>query len=207
MRPSRVVTCVLPGLVGLALLAGCASAPVEVPPQAIGQLLDMRNGLLDGKAQIQKTTGMAKDLVDRPRQDVPAQVAAFRSQMEQLSKDALQARERAAATQAQAQDHFARWEQQLKTMSGDLAQGGEKRRAEAMASFKELSDRLGAVKTQFGPFMSDLQEADRYLASDATAAGVKVAAPTIRKALGREQDVLKSIDALIGQIDAVRGGK
>jgi hypothetical protein len=36
---------------------------------------------------------------------------------------------------------------------------------------------------------------------------VKVAAPTIRKALDRESDVLRSIDDLIKQIDVVRGGK
>jgi hypothetical protein len=47
---------------------------------------------------------------------------------------------------------------------------------------------------------------DRYLQSDATAAGVEVALPTIQKALSREKDVLRSIDGLISQIDVVRGG-
>jgi hypothetical protein len=191
---------------GLALLAGCATT-TEVPPQAVSQLLTLRNGLLDGRAQIQKTTGAARDLVEHPRQDVQAQVNAFRSQMSQLSKDALQAREVASSAQVRADEFFAGWDKQLQTLSADMAQAGQQRRTESMASFGRLRESLTGVRTQFAPFMSELQEADRYLQNDATAAGVKVAAPTIQKALGREKDVLKSIDTLIGQIDAVRGGK
>jgi hypothetical protein len=205
MRTNGVVQALVLTL-GLTLATGCATT-TEVPPQAVGQLLTLRNGLIDGKAQIQKTTGAARDLIEHPRQDVQAQVNAFRSQMSQLSKDALQAREVAAGAQTRADEFFANWDKQLQTMSGDIAQAGQQRRAESMASFGRLRESLTGVRTQFTPFLSDLQEADRYLQNDPTAAGVKVAAPTIQKALGREKDVLKSIDNLIGQIDAVRGGK
>lgn len=192
---------------GVALLAAGCATTAEIPPQAVGPLLDLRNGLIDGRAQIQKTTGAARDLLEHPRQDVPAQVNAFRSQVGRLSRDALHAREVATGAQTRADEFFANWEKQLQTMSGSMAEGGQQRRAESMASFAKLSERLTAVRAQFSPFLADLQEADRYLQSDATAAGVKAAAPTIRKALDREKDLLRSIDDLIGQIDAVRGGK
>ena len=207
MRRSPVAHGFILGIVGLALVAGGCATTAEVPPQAVSELLELRNGLLDGKAQIQKTTGAAKDLVDNPRQDVQAQVSAFRSQMTQLNKDALRAREVATGAQTRAGDFFASWEKQLQTMSGSMAEGGQQRRAESMASFQRLRDRLTGVRTQFQPFLADLQEAERYLGTDATAAGLKVAAPTIKKALGREKDVLRSIDELIAQIDTVRGGK
>jgi hypothetical protein len=208
MNRTHINTGLMLGVFGLALIAaGCATTPAEVPPQAVNQLLTLRNGLIDGRAQIQKTTGAARDLVERPRQDIQAQVDAFKSQMTQLNKDALQARETAASAQAKADDFFANWDKQLQTMSGSMAEGGQQRRAESMAAFTQLRERLTAVRTQFGPFMSDLQEAERYLQSDATAAGLKVASPTITKALGREKDVLKSIDDLVAQIDSVRGGK
>jgi hypothetical protein len=194
------------GVFGFGMIAGCATT-TEVPPQAVNQLLQLRNGLIDGKAQIQKTTGAARDLVERPRQDIQAQVDAFKSQMTQLNRDALQARETAASAQAKADDFFANWEKQLQTISGSMAEGGQQRRAESMAAFTQLRERLTAVRTQFGPFMTDLQEAERYLQSDPTAAGLKVASPTIKKALGREKDVLRSIDDLIARIDSVRGGK
>jgi hypothetical protein len=207
MRTNRVVHGIMLSLVGLALIAGGCAAPIEVPPQAVSELLQLRNGLLDGKAQIQKTTGAAKDLVDRPRQDIQAQINAFRSQMTQLNKDALRAREVAAGAQTRADDFFASWEKQLQTMSGSIAEGGQQRRAESMASFQQLRERLTGVRTEFQPFLTDLQEAERYLGTDPTAAGLKVATPTIKKALGREKDVLRSIDDLIAQIDVVRGGK
>jgi hypothetical protein len=192
---------------GLALLAaGCATTS-EIPPQAISELAAMRNGLIDGKAQIQKTTGAARDLIDRPRQDVRAQVDAFTAQVAQLGKDAQQARELAAGTQARAEDFFAGWDRQLQTMSGSLAEAGQQRRTESMASFARLRERLAAVRTQFAPFMNDLSQVERYLRTDPTAAGVKAVTPTVRGALGHEASVLESIDELIAQIDAVRGGK
>jgi hypothetical protein len=195
------------GVVWLALLlAGCATT-AEIPPQATSGLLAMRNQLIDGKAQIQKTTGVARDLIDQPRQDVQSQVDAFTSQVSALTRDALQTREQAAGMQARADDFFTKWEKELTSMSGSLAEAGQQRRTESMASFAQLRDRLGAVRTQFAPFVTDLQSAERYLRTDSTAAGVKAAAPTIRSALDREGSVLKSIDELIAQIDAVRGGK
>jgi hypothetical protein len=207
VRTNRVAHGIMLGLVGLALVVGGCATTSEVPPQAVSQLLGMRNELIDGKAQIQKTTGAAKDLVDNPRQDIQPQVNAFRTQVTQLSKDALQTRQAAASAQARAEDFFANWEKQLQTMSGSLAEGGQQRRTESMASFQQLRDRLTGVRTQFQPVLADLQEAERYLGTDPTAAGLKVAAPTIKKALGREPAVLKSIDELIAQIDVVRGGK
>jgi hypothetical protein len=92
--------------------------------------------------------------------------------------------------QARAEDYFVNWEKQLQTMSGSLATAGEQRRTESMASFAQLRERLSTVRTQFAPFMTDLQSAERYLRTDSTAAGVGAATPTIRSALGREGDVL-----------------
>jgi hypothetical protein len=109
--------------------------------------------------------------------------------------------------QTRADDFFTTWDRQLQTMTGDLAKSGQQRRAESVASFSQLRERLNGVRTQFAPFMADLQNAERYLRTDTTAAGVKAATPTIKDALGREGDVLKSIDDLIAQIDKVRGGK
>ncbi|MGH7179092.1 MAG: DUF2959 family protein [Tepidisphaeraceae bacterium] len=190
----------------LTLIIGCASS-TEVPPQATSGLLEVRNGLIDGKAQIQKTTAAARDMINNPRQDVGAQINAFSDQVAQLDKDRVQARDKAQDVQARAQDYFSKWEEQLKTMSGSMAEAGQKRREESMASFGRMRDDMAGLRQRFAPFMNDLRESDRYLKTDPTTAGVKAATPTLRNALNQEPEVLRSIDQLIAQIDQVRGGK
>jgi hypothetical protein len=187
---------------------GCATTPsVEVPPQAVSGLLEIRSALIDGKGQIQKTTGAAKDMIDRPRQDVQAQINGFNSQLEKLDKDAAQVRELTTAVQARTDEYFATWDTQLKTKSGSLAESGKQRRQESMASWAQLQASMTAGRAKFQSYITNLREAARYFQTDATAAGVKAATPTLRAALDREPEVLKTIDEVIVQIDAVRGGK
>jgi hypothetical protein len=192
----------------LALLAtGCATATTDLPPQAVSGLVELRSALIDAKGQVQKTTSAARDMVDRPRQDVGAQINAFSGALAKLNGDALQTRQLAAGAQARTEDYFTQWDAQLKTLSGQLAEAGQQRRQESAASFAKLQERVGALRTQFAPFMTDLQATDRFLKADPTASGVKAATPTLRKALNQEAGILKSADEVIAQIDVVRGGK
>jgi hypothetical protein len=192
----------------LALLAtGCATATTDLPPQAVSGLVELRNALIDAKGQVQKTTSAARDMVDQPRQDVGAQINAFSGALAKLNSDALQTRQLAAGAQARAEDYFTQWDAQLKTLSGQLAEAGQQRRQESAASFAKLQERVGALRTQFAPFMTDLQATDRFLKADPTMSGVKAATPTLRKALNQEAGILKSADEVIAQIDVVRGGK
>jgi hypothetical protein len=55
--------------------------------------------------------------------------------------------------------------------------------------------------------MTSLTEISRYLQTDTTAAGVKAVTPQIKSALGREKTIMAKVDAVIEQLDAIRGGK
>jgi hypothetical protein len=200
-------------LAGVVLLAtACATTEppppaTELPPQAVTGLLDIRNRLIDNKAQLQKTTSAARDMVDHPRQDVQGQISTFSSALAKLNTDTLQTREAGAAVRGRAEDYFADWEKQLRTLSGQLGAAGQQRRQESLASFGRLQEQVTALRTQFAPFMSDMQATERFLQADPTASGVKAATPTLRSALAREPEVLKKVDELIAQIDVVRGGR
>jgi hypothetical protein len=197
-----------PVLVVVALaVAGCATTKTELPPKAVAGLLAVRDGILDNKAQVQKTTAAARDMIDNPRQDVGAQVGAFNSALSKLSEDTAQTRQLGAGMKATADDYFAQWDQQLKTVSGELAAAGQERHAESKASFARLDESVKDLRAVFAPFMSELEEADRFLQADPTASGVEAAAPSLRKTLEKEEEVLERADAVIVQIDAVRGGR
>jgi hypothetical protein len=105
-----------------------------------------------------------------------------------------------------ADEYFAHWDQQLKTVSGELAAAGQERRAASQASFAKLEKSVAALRAVYAPFMDELEATDRFLKADPTASGVKAAAPSLRKVLDKEEDVLEHADAVIAEIDAVHGG-
>jgi hypothetical protein len=195
------------GLACVALAAaGCAST-AELPPKAVAGLLLVRDSLIDNKAQVQKTVAAGRDLIDRPRQDFPDQIRTFKAALLKLNGDAMQTRQLGAGMKARADDYFSNWDEQLRTVSGELAQAGQERRKEGMASFAKLQERVKELRQVFVPFMSDLEATERVLDADPTASGIKSAAPTVRKVLDQEPEILKRADLVIAQIDAVRGGR
>ena len=197
-----------PVLVGVALAAaGCATTKTELPPKAVEGLLAVRNGLVDNKAQVQKTTAAARDMIDNPRQDVGPQIGAFSAALSKLRDEAGQTRQLGAGFKATADEYFTQWDQQLKTVSGELAEAGQERHAASKASFAKLEESVKALRAAFAPFMGNLEETDRFLKADPTASGVKAATPSLRKVLGKEEEVLERADAVIAQIDVVRGGR
>ena len=92
-------------------------------------------------------------------------------------------------------------------MSASLAQVGAERREASMKSFAELQSRVDRLKSEFRPLMSQFNEVSRYLQVDGTSEGIKTVTPQIKSALGRENAVRSKADAVIEQIDAMRGTK
>ena len=92
-------------------------------------------------------------------------------------------------------------------MSRNLADQGEARRADSMASFKELEKRVETLRGEFRPFMDQVLEVSKYLETDPTASGVKAVNRQMQQALGRENNLMAKADAVIQQIDKMRGGK
>jgi DNA repair exonuclease SbcCD ATPase subunit len=206
-RSGRVSGLVMGLMLGVGvMLTGCASQ-AELPPQVSQNLVTLRDQLLKGKAQIQTTCNAARDVTQRPQSQIEPQVKHLIDSINDLEAMASQGRTQYANAEERAQAYFAQWDAELQTMNDDLKMKGEARRAEAEASLKELKKRAEALRAEFRPFMTSLSEVSRYLQTDTTASGVKAVTPQINKALDREDDLMKDTDAVIAQIDKMRGGK
>jgi hypothetical protein len=188
------------------VMGGCASQ-AELPPQVTQDLVTLRDQLIQGKAQIQTTCNAARDVTQRPQAQIEPQVKRLIDSINSLDNLATQGRTQFNSADERAQAYFANWEKELQGMSESLAMKGEARRAESMASLKELKKRAETLREDFRPFMSTLLEVSRYLQTDTTASGVKTVTPEINKTLQREPSLMSRVDAAIAQIDKMRGGK
>jgi DNA repair exonuclease SbcCD ATPase subunit len=194
------------GLFGsLMMLAACASAAVEVPPETAQDLGSLKSSLVSGRAQIKRTTNAARDLTKASSAQLETHIAHLLNEVDVLEKTALKTRALHEAQATEAKAYFAEWDSELKTMTESVREAGQERREETIESFEVLKSKLDDLKGTFRPYMGALNEAARYLKSDKTAAGVKAILPRIEEALDAEGELLDQIESATAQIDKMLG--
>jgi hypothetical protein len=71
-------------------------------------------------------------------------------------------------------EHYELWDQELAAISNqELKQQGRERRAEVTKAFGDIKEAFNQVSMAFAPYLKNLQDLQRYLAADLSAAGVK----------------------------------
>jgi DNA repair exonuclease SbcCD ATPase subunit len=198
------------GALALATLAGCSSTnDTQLPPQISGHvaLAQLRNQLVQSKGTLQSTCEAGRDLIERPQADAKSQVDRLTRSIATLDAEATNNRTKFASAEEHAQAYFEHWNQELQNMSASLAEVGTARREASMKSFAELQTRVDRLKSEFRPMMAQFNEVSKYLAVDGTAEGVKTVTPQVKSAVNRENAVRSKADAVIEQIDAMRGTK
>ena len=190
---------------------GCATAPkpvvTEVPPPTQQGLGELRDLLLQGKAEIQATSNAARGLTQKTGEVSESSINELDGNINRL--ETVRARTWGVHQDVQdtAKAYFADWEKQLQTMSGPVAEEGGKRRAASMASFEILKLKGQELGQVYNPFVAKLLESTRYLNTDRTSEGLKVVAPQINEQLGLEGELMNKINALVSQIDTMKGGR
>jgi hypothetical protein len=192
-------------------MMGCATAPqpvvTEVPPPTQQGLGELRDLLLQGKAEIQATSNAARALTQKTGEVSESSINDLDIQINRLESVRARTWGVHQDVQAKAKDYFADWEKQLQTMSGKVAEEGGKRRAASMASFEILKLKGQEAGEVYNPFVDKLLESSRYLKTDRTSEGLKVVAPQINEQLALEGELMNRLNALVAQIDTMKGGK
>jgi conjugal transfer/entry exclusion protein len=195
----------------LIAVMGCATAPkpvvTEVPPPTQQGLGELRDLLLQGKAEIQATSNAARELTQKTGEVSVSSINQLNGEINRLETVRAKTWGVHQDVQAKAKDYFAEWERQLQTMTGKVAEEGGKRRAASMASFEILKVKGQQLGEVYNPFVAKLLESTRYLDTDRTSEGLKVVAPQINEQLSLEGELMNRINALVAQIDTMKGGR
>jgi hypothetical protein len=196
----------------LLFLAACSSSepkpqPAEMPPQTQQGLTALRDQMVSGKAQIQKTTDAARDLAQRPLAQIEPQINRLAQEVQTLEGMATRAGGQYETQKGQTQQYFAQWSKELETMSKQVREAGMERREQSIASLDALQNSIESLRSTFRPYMDALTESAKYLRTDPTPSGVKSITPRIQGAIDVEKTLLAKMDAVIAQIDVMRGSK
>jgi hypothetical protein len=109
-----------------------------------------------------------------------------------------------SAAEDQTSAHFAQWDEQMRGMSEQLQQSGQKRQAEVKAGFNAVRTELGDVGKSLKPFVDEMSEMEQYLRMDQTKAGLNTISSRLRTTADREHVIRRDLDNLIQQIDAIQ---
>src|SRR3954454_20824 len=94
-------------------IIGCAAEKSELPPQMTSDLVNLRDQLVQGKAQIQTTSNAARDLTTRPQSQLQPQVDRLVNSISALEDLATNGHKQFSSADQRAQAYFAHWDQQM----------------------------------------------------------------------------------------------
>ena len=128
----------------------------------------------------------------------------FSKSLANLEATAAKAKKRAQDVKAQGQAYFAGWEKQLAQLKNPEIQTlAMQQKAKLQATFDSIRKVAEPLKAQFDPWLSDLQDLQKYLGTDLTISGVDAAKSMFAKTQTEGFEVQKSMDALVAELNTV----
>ncbi len=194
------------GLACLALSSTSCSSPKAVQSaDAAGSSLQSLTGSLEkGRAQVAKVMTALNELVAAAA-DPKKPYGKFSSEVASLDKIAADARERSDKMKATLKEHYALWDQELAAISNpDLKQQSITRKAEVTKAFEDIKESFVQVSLTFKPYLKNLQDLNRYLATDLSAKGIAGAGNMITGLKTESVTVQRDIQAAAAKITSLQ---
>lgn len=184
-----------------ALFTGCSSPKAVKSADTAGSSLQaLADSLEKGRSQVAKVMTALNEVVAAAA-DPKKPYGKFSSEVASLDKIAADTRGRAEKMKATLKEHYALWDQELAAISNpDLKQQSMTRKAEVTKAFEDIKDSFNQVSLTFKPYMKNLQDLDRYLATDLSAKGITGAGNMINGLKTESVNVQRDIQAAAKKI-------
>lgn len=158
----------------IGILAGCSSTSGYQKGARTGTALNnAADGITRANTQIEGTLNALNELLDRPQADLRRQFRTFTSELDTLDSMARRISSQAEAMNSRGAAYFEQWNQDLATIQNeDIRSRSQARQQEVAARFQQIAASYAEAKTAFQPFMSDLRDLQRFLATDLTPGGI-----------------------------------
>ena len=161
-------------LAGVLLLhAGCASTGYEKAGKTSTSLQEAARDIDHALLPIDNAVAMLSDLVNNPHPDVTPQFKKYSAAVTKLESMADDVRDHATAMRAQGTAYFKVWDEELaKIQNEDVHSRSLERKNAVAARFEKVRASYAQTSTEFAPFMADLKDIRRALATDLTSGGI-----------------------------------
>lgn len=187
------------------LLAGCASTANYKQADKTGAgIAEYRDELVNGKKAIDATMLALSAVANTANTDPRKAYEQYAKSVANLESTAARIRKRSQEMKQQGQAYFTKWEQQMATVNNpEIRNLANQRRAKLQESFNNIRNHAEPLKARFEPWLSDAKDLQRYLSNDITVAGVDAAKDLFLKTQNEGQEVQKSMDALVAELNSI----
>ena len=199
-----VVAC---GLAGVVFSTGCSSdsgGRTAESQKAVVSLKDTRQELVKAKTEVNDATAALEKL--SAGGNLQQTFKQYTAAVKDVQAAGDRARARATAMKENARQYVAKWEKEMDQVSSpELRAGAAERRQRVKDNFEQITVAGRGVRDAYQPFLKDLQDIQRALASDLTPAGVDAAKGAIDKTRAEGAALNEKLDSLIAELDEISG--
>jgi hypothetical protein len=155
------------------LVAGCVSSGYEKAGNTSTSLREEAQSIDNALGPLDAVVTALSDLVTNPAPDITPQFKKFSAAVSDLESLANEVSSRDAAMREQGAAYFQKWDEELpKIQNDDIQTRSLDRKNTVAARFEKVRLSYARTTANFAPFMSDLKDIRRALATDLTAGGL-----------------------------------
>ena len=186
-------------------LTGCSTTSGYKQADKTGAgIADFRVEITKAKAAVDATVSDLGQVAVTAHTHPREAFEKFSKSLANLESVSAKAKKRGDEMKAKGQTYFKDWEKQLEQIKNpEIRSLAEQQKAKLQAAFESIRTVAAPLKEQFDPWMSDLQDLQKYLSSDLTVSGVDAAKGLFAKTQTEGFQVQKSMDALVAELNTV----
>lgn len=177
--------------IGLASFLSAAQASQEELAKSIR---DTHVETLGTSEQLRSTLNALNALTKQTKGDLNPAYKSFSAQVDKTQTAAAETRKRAEWMGGDGRKYFEVWQNTVNGIANEsLRKKAQKRLTAVQESYGKVESKLGLAGQKFAPFLADLEDIRKALATDVTAGGVKSIRGTVKSANWNYQYVNSAI--------------
>lgn len=172
------------------LLTGCATSGYQKADHTSSSLQAAAQGIDQTLIPLDEVVSTMAALMKAPSPNLTAQFQSFDRAVTSLESRANEVKSRTKSMQDEGEAYFVKWDKELAKIQNDSIQARSQERKQAVAArFEQVRVSHVATAAEFAPFMADLNDIRRVLATDLTPGGLD----SVRKLAGKVDDRVGSV--------------
>ncbi len=191
-------------LTAAVLFPGCATSGYQQADKTGAGIAKFREEITKAKLAVDDTVKSLGQVAVTANTNPRDAFKQFSKSLANLESTSAKAKKQAQDVRAQGQTYFANWEKELAQLKNpEIKALATQQRAKLQATFDSIRTVAEPLKAQFDPWLSNLQDLQKYLSNDLTISGVDAAKSMFAKTQREGFEVQKSMDALVAELNTV----
>jgi len=188
-------------MIGLATLLASATQAYS-QEQLAKSIQEARAETARTSLQLSTTLGALNGLAQKTEGDLRPAYNTFAAEVTNTVAAAATTAARVQWMDGEGQQYFKNWQDTITSIANESLRKKSQKRLETVRSeFDDVKKELKEASAKFKPFLSDLSDIQKTLASDVTAAGVKSVRSTVKSANWNYKSVDRVINSAIKELE------